>query len=127
MSPYIALPIAAIALIASGIIYFVLVRPVPSQTAKGVITSKSFQQERDMSRVMVGPRRESATTIRRTSPAGYVFAIRLDNGGGDIRHFLPRSTGNEFQIGQRVSVTYDERGLRPFWTKRFARSVTSIP
>lgn len=121
-TPYL-LAVAVCAALLAGAIYFVLVRPVESRTVSGAIIEKTYADERTITRTNAGPRRELWTQNRIKIPEGYIFTIRLAN-GGDVYFMVEKTAGEPFQVGQKVQVSYDERGIPPLWTKRFVRSMT---
>lgn len=123
MSTQILLLIALVAVLLAAGFYFALVRPLSTGEAAGIITQKIFADERTITRVNAGPRRELWTQNRIRIPAGYIFTIRLAD-GGDVHYLIEKTAGERLQVGEKVSVTYDERGIPPLWTKRFVRSMT---
>lgn len=121
MSTQTLLAIALAAALFSAALFWVFVRPAASHTAAGVVVEKTFEDERSITRVKAGPRREVWSASRLRIPAGYLFAIRLNDGRGDVYYLMERVAGETFQVGQQVTVTYDERGIAPLWTKRYVR------
>lgn len=115
--------IALIGLLTAGAIYYGFVRPIVPQEAGGTITAKVFQDVRNLRKVDAGPRRELWSTTDRKLPDGYVFEIVLDHSAIPIRYFMERTAGERFVVGQRVIVTFDERGFPPVWSKRYVRSM----
>lgn len=120
LNPYIALPIALLAISAAVAIWYVLVRPVPEQTAVGVVVDRSFQEAERVEKsaphtgrvVETGPR-QTAYTL----PDRHVYTIRLDGYVVPARYALTHAGEPAFEVGDRVQVHFRARHI-PFVGQR---------
>jgi hypothetical protein len=102
-----ALVCAAIALL----VWSAYLRPVPRQTSAGVIVQKVFQPAGTYTQQPSGIRGGFWTATRIPIPESYLFLIRLEGHPDDLRYALNTVAARDFAVGQRVTVTYEERGL----------------
>lgn len=120
------LVVAVLAALLSAVLFLVFVRPAAQRSEQGIVIDKTFEDERTITHMNAGPRREFWSTNRFKIPAGYLFTIRLNSGRGEVYYLLERTAGEPFQVGQRVTVTYDERGISPLWKKRYVRCLAAV-
>jgi len=119
MNPYLALCIAALALIAGGAIWLVFLRPVPELAGAGTIAARSFEAAHTSERDVWGPRRESSTRRQIAIPDGYILEIRLDGSGETLRCWREKTAGEPYVVGRRVRVRYTVRGIPLLWKRAY--------
>lgn len=129
LNPYIAIPIAVLALAAAGMIWYVLVRPTPEKTAVGVIADRTFREEERVEKSVPQTGRSVETGPRRTAytrPDRHVYTITID-GYDTPAHFAVQHIGEpEFEVGQRVHVRFLERRI-PFVGRRlYVQEMTGV-
>ena len=121
LNPYIALPIAFLALFAAGAIWYFLVRPVPEKTGIGIIAGRSFKGAERVEKatprtghtIEAGPRTTAYTLSDR-----HIYEVQLEVDGATTRFSMPAAPGvAPFEVGQQVQVMYLERQI-PFAGKR---------
>jgi hypothetical protein len=118
--------IAVFALAVAGLMFYVFVRPAAQRIATGTITGKSFEDARTISRANASPRREDWTVSERKLPQGFLITIRLDDPAGEVRYRMERVAAQRFEVGERVSVRFEERGIPPLWSKRYVRDIAPV-
>ncbi len=127
LTPYIALPLAAVFLIAAALIWYVLVRPVPEKTATGVIIGKQFQPaenvERSVPRTTRGLDRYPQV-IKYNLPDRYLLDIRIDQVNTVVQFAYPALPNQNYEIGQHVNVTYLERGIPHLWKRIYVKDIS---
>ena len=109
----ILLSLAVIALVFAGAMSYTYLRPRPTLTASGVITSRSFQPAHTINRFQGGARREVWTQQNVRMPDMYVFEVRIEGHPDTMKFAMPATTGSRFTVGQQVQIQYVERGV-PF-------------
>jgi hypothetical protein len=110
---FIALLFALIA----GLIWFTFLRPVPVQTAAGIIRSKSFKPAGEYWQQPAGNRDSFWTATRIPIAECYIFGIQVDERAGEARASLNTIESQAFNVGQRVRIEYVERGLPLIWKR----------
>ena len=115
--------VAALASIAAATLFSVFVRSTEALPAVGTIVAASLEQPRTSPRLNASPRREDWSVSERKIPESYRFIIKLDHPQAEVRYLLEKVAGERFQPGDRVTITYEERGVPPLWTKRYVRSM----
>ncbi len=119
------LAIAVVAALVAGLLLYTFARPAQARAGRGVITGKTFEPAREESRVAAGARRESVTTRLRRIPDGYRFEIRLDGVTAPVAYWMEATAAAHFQVGQKVEVAYEERGVPRVWHKLLVRKLTA--
>jgi hypothetical protein len=109
----ILLSIAVIALLFAGAMSYIYLRPRPSLTASGVITSRSFQPAHTINRYQGGARREVWTQQNIRVPDMFVFEIQVEGHPDAMQFAMPATAASRFTVGTQVQIQYVERGL-PF-------------
>ena len=120
LNPYIAIPIAVLALAAAGFLWYVMVRPVPEQVAVATVTERGFAEAERVEKSVPQTGRVVETGPRKTAytlPYRHVYTLRLDGRDGPVQHSVQSIGEPEFEIGQRVRVVYQERHI-PFLGSR---------
>jgi hypothetical protein len=109
--------IAFVFALIAGLIWFTFLRPVPVQTAAGVIRSKSYKPAGEYWQQPVGNRDGFWTATRIPIAECYIFGIQVDGRAGEARVSLNTVEAQAFNIGQRVQIEYVERGLPLIWKR----------
>ncbi len=120
LSAGVAIPIILLSLLAAGLFWYVLVRPVPEQTAVGRISGRSFQPREVSQRTVARSRVEQAPrTVTYELPDRYVYEIQFEDRDMTARFSQPAVQGSELEVGQRVRVVYYERRVPLVWRKLY--------
>ncbi len=127
LDPVVGLPLALIFLLAAGVIWYVLVRPVPDKTGTGVITGRTFQPAEAVDRSV--PRTVRSLEympqhIRYQVPDRHIYRIRLDADGGEVYFTAPATALPPCGVGQAVRVVYAERSIPLVGRRRFVKEMT---
>ena len=109
--------IAAVGAVFALGIWYVFVRPVPRQSADGVITQKTFKPASTYWQYPGGQRTNFWTPTAIPIAACYVFAIRVDGQPAQAFYALNTTAAKAFEVGQRVKISYETRGLPPLWER----------
>jgi hypothetical protein len=109
--------VALVFALIAGLIWFTFLRPVPVQTAVGIIRSKSFKPAGEYWQQPVGNRDGFWTATRIPIAECYIFGIQVDGRAGEARASLNIVTAQAFNVGQRVQIEYVERGLPLIWKR----------
>ena len=113
------LAIAAVGGLCALGIWFVFLRPVPRQTAAGVITQKTFKPASTHWVQPTGQRTNFWMPVAMPVTECYVFTIRPDGHAVEAIFSLNTTAAEYFQVGQRVSIDYEERGIPPIWKRAY--------
>jgi hypothetical protein len=109
--------VAIVFALISGLIWFTFLRPVPVQTALGVIRSKSFKPAGEYWQQPAGNREGFWIPTRIPIVECYVFGILVEGQTGEARVSLNTIASQAFNVGQRVQIEYVERGLPRVWRR----------
>ncbi len=109
--------IAALGGLCALSIWFVFLRPVPRQSAAGVITEKTFKPASTRWIQPVGQRNNFWVPVAMPITEGYIFTVHLDDHGADAMISLNTTASEHFAVGQRVRIDYEERGLGTLWRR----------
>jgi hypothetical protein len=113
-----AMIVVALALaLMAGLIWFTFLRPVPTQTAGGVICSKFFKPAGEYLQQSTGSRDGFWTPTRIPIAECYVFGILVDGSPGEARIACNAGDARVFKVGQRVQKEYVERGFPLIWKR----------
>ena len=96
-------------------IYLVFLRPVARQSGAGEITAKTFRPGGTHLQQHPGIGRGFRTPTPIAIAESYSFEIRLDDSREVIRTALDIEQANDFEVGDRVSVEYERRGVPGVW------------
>jgi len=107
--------VAAVVLAAfAGAMWIGFVRPAQRETAYGKITAKVHKPEGTYQQTPVGANRGFRTPNRIPIAESYLFNIALDGTAEPVATALNVVLSRQFEVGQRVHVTYERRGIGPF-------------
>ena len=116
--------VAIVALVFAGLMFYLFVRPAASRVGMGTIIAKSFEDARTMQRPNVSARRQDWSVSERNLPEGFLITIRLDDPAAEVHYRMEKVAAGRFEVGERVSVRFEERGVPPLWSKRYVREIT---
>jgi hypothetical protein len=106
--------IAAVAAPTAFILWFALVRPVPERAGSAAIMGKTLLDAHTITRYPSNVLRQSWTPTTIRINEAYVFDLDLDDVGKAV--FALDTIGSKaFEVGQRVVVRYEVRGLGALW------------
>lgn len=108
--------LAAVAAPAALILWFAFVRQVPEQTGSGTIQAKTFLDAHTITRYPSNAIRQSWTPNQIRINEAYVFDLNLDD-VGQAMFALDTIGSKAYEVGQKVAVRYEVRGLGPLWKK----------
>lgn len=129
LSPDIAIPVALLALLTAGVLWYMLIRRVPEQTAVGTIAGQSFAESERVEKLVPQTGRAVETGPRRTAytlPDRHVYTLQLDGREAPIQHSIQSIGKPQFEIGQRVEVLYQERYIPFLGSRVYVRDI-SLP
>ena len=94
---------------------------VPRRPARGVVTQKIFKPASTYWQQPTGMRNGFWTPVRIPIAESFVFAVRLDEQGGDRPGEAWYSANvveaEAFEVGQRVEIEYEQRGVPGLWKR----------
>ncbi len=111
------LVISATFLCIAGVIWFVFLRPAPINTTTGVIRTKEFASGGQYVQYPAGSRPGFRTPTTIQLADHFVLAIDVAGQSGPFRYAVNTTAASAFDVGQRVNIEYQTRGLPPFWTR----------
>ncbi len=97
--------------LAAGIIWVIFLRPVPTLTATGGILKKTFKPAGTYWQYPSGVDRGFQTATPIPIAEAYVFELSLDGFDRPVYFSLNTIASSNFQVGQKVSVQYKDRGI----------------
>ncbi|MDQ3254763.1 MAG: hypothetical protein M3R15_12795 [Acidobacteriota bacterium] len=112
--------LAALFAVLAGVIWLVMLRPVERRTAAGIIATKTFQPASTYSQYQGGADRGFRGSNQIPIAESYVFDIKVEGMAEPVRMSLNTVASKEFEVGQRVRIEYEQRGVPPFWQKAYA-------
>jgi hypothetical protein len=115
--PYALLIVAAAFALSAAAISCLFLSPVRTQTAHGVIVSKTFKPAGTYSQYPVGVRPGFRTANEIPIAECYVFEINVDGMPASVHYALNTVASEQFQVGQRVRVEYQQRGIPLLWSR----------
>jgi hypothetical protein len=109
----------------AGGIWVVFLRPVPTKTATGTITNKSFKPAGTYWQYPAGLNRGFRTATLIPIAEAYVFEIKAEGFEDPIFYSLNTVASQAFDVGKRVRVSYMERGIPFIWRRLYVIDMTS--
>jgi hypothetical protein len=114
---------AVICAVFALLLWFVFLRPVARKTAQGVITHKIFKPAGQYVQYPVGMRSAFFTPSRIPIAECYVFTIQVDDLAADVAVALNTLASEEYTVGQKVKIQYEERSLAGIWRRVYVRQM----
>jgi hypothetical protein len=108
---------SAIFLGVAGVIWLAFLRPAPIHTTAGVIRSKDFATGGQYVQYPVGSRPGFRTPTTIQLADHFVLTIEVDGQSKAFRYAVNTTAAAAFDVGQRVNIEYQTRGLPPFWQR----------
>jgi hypothetical protein len=115
--------IAAVALPAAGLLWFMFVRQVPEKSATAVIRSKTFLDAHTITRYPSNIFRQTWTPQQIRINEAFVFGLAVEGQDREALFALDTVSSRVYEVGQTVQVTFEERGLPPIWTRLRVKGV----
>jgi len=122
----ILLGVSATFAIAAVVIAVVFLRPAEEKTAVGTIAAISDRAASTYVQQKPGAQRGFRTPTEIPIAAATVLTIQIDGLTDPVTYPVNTLAGREFQVGQRVTVKYQERGLKHLWHKIYVLDATPI-
>lgn len=113
------------AIVAVGI-WFVFLRPVPQQKATGTVTHKIFKPAGEHWQYPVGLERGFLLPTKIPIAESYIFGIQIDGSGEVVGYALNTVASKEFEVGKRVQIEYQERGIPLLWRRLYVLDMRLI-
>lgn len=127
MNPVLMLVLAMFALAFAGLMWLVYVRPAAEVSGLGVITRKTVQGPRTVTRRQAGPRREQWDEQKIVVQGGYLLDIELQGPTAEHVQFVATQVSAEqLRIGQQVRVWYVVRGVPGFAQRVFVSRIEPV-
>jgi hypothetical protein len=115
--PTVLLALAVAFALLALLIWWVFLRPVPRQTASGVITQKTFKPASTYWQYPGGERTNFWTPTAIPIAECYVFTVRVEGQPVEAYFALNTTAAKSFEVGQGVTISYERRGLPPLWER----------
>ena len=118
--PVLLLALSGVFALVSLAIWFVFLRPVPRQTAVGVIVAKKYTPATTYARSEVTGRRSGFYTTTSIPIADcYVFEVQVKGWSQPARVALNTGAAERFDVGQTVRIEYQIRGIPGIWQRAY--------
>jgi hypothetical protein len=105
-------------------IWLVFLRPVPVETATGTVRSKTFKPAGEYVQYQPGSRSSFRSATRIPIAECYVLGIEVTGEQDELRYAVNTTAATRFEVGQRVNIQYQRRGVPPFWRRVYVTDVT---
>ena len=114
------LSFAAICAVFAIGMWLAFLRPAETKLATGVITSKTFKPAGEYAQYPGGLNRSSFYAPNKIPIAEcYILIIHVDDLAADVGYAANIPEAENYQVGQHVSLRYQERGIPRLWRKVF--------
>jgi hypothetical protein len=117
---------AAVLAALAAVLWFVLVRPVPEETAAATIMAKTLRAAGTYTQQMVGSDRAFRVPTEIPVAEAYVLKLAVDGMARPVQVSLNTVQGRGLEAGQRVQVRYIRRTFRPFWRRVIVVEVSPL-
>ena len=119
------LSVAAVLGLFALAMWVVFLRPAPTATATGVITSKIYKPAGEYVQYPAGLRRESFYGPNRIPVAEcYILVIHVDDLHADVGYAANTIEAKNYTVSQAVSLRYQLRGIPGVWGRFFVLGLT---
>ena len=98
-------------------LWFGFIRRTPEQTALGTIATKGYVSGSTYTQIPIGANRGFNTPTTIAIAEANAFELRLDGFPEPVRAQFNTVKSRQFEVGQRVHVTYVRRGIPPLWSR----------
>jgi hypothetical protein len=100
--------------------WFAFLRPVATASASGVITSKTYKPAGEYVQYPAGLNRDSFYAPNRIPVAEcYILILHVDQLAADVGYAVNIPEAETYNVGQRVSLRYQVRGIPGIWRRVF--------
>ena len=117
ITPKLLLALGLVCALAALATWFVFLRPVPRLTVFGVITQRIFKPASTYWQYPTGIRDGFWTPAQIPIAECYVFAIKVEGQPSDAFFSLNTTAAKSFDVGQKVEIDYEERGVPLIWKR----------
>jgi hypothetical protein len=107
-------------------IWLVFLRPVPLQKAIGTVTNKLFKPAGEHWQYPVGLNRGFLLPNKIPIAESYIFGIQIDKSGEVVGYALNTVASKEFEVGIRVQIEFQERGIPVLWRRIYVKDIHSV-
>jgi hypothetical protein len=121
---YLLFAFAAICALVAAAMWLAFLRPVEQKTAQGLITHKIFKPAGQYIQYPVGMRENFYTPSTIPIAECYVFVIHVDGLESDVGYALNTVAAQDFEVGQKVSIQYQERSLPLVWKRVYVTQMS---
>jgi hypothetical protein len=111
--------IALIFGLATLVIWFAFLRPVPIQTSTGTVLGRTYREGGTYWQGHHAASRGFRTPTPIPIAEAWVFEIAVEGFSEPFRYALNTTASGDFGVGDTVRVEYQRRGVPPFWTRRY--------
>lgn len=125
MSAKLQLLVAVFLAVVAGGIWVVFLRPVPLRSATGIITNKTFKPAGTYWQFPVGANRNFRAPTAIPTAEAYIFEVAADGFSGPVFYPLNTVASQAFDVGKRVQLKYQERGIPFIWKRVNVIDMTS--
>jgi hypothetical protein len=127
MSSKLQIIIAIIFGAASVVIWFTFLRPTATKFVAGVILSKRFKPAGEYWQQPAGQRSGFYAPTRIPIAECYVFEIQVERWPAAAHTSLNTVAAREFDVGHRVNIEYQERGIPLLWKRIYVLNMSAVP
>jgi hypothetical protein len=125
LSPKLTLIFAFLMAVAGACIWYVFLRPVPNKTTMGTIINKTFKPAGTYWQYPAGSNRGFRTPTPIPVAEADIFEIRVDGFEGAFFYPLNTVASRAYDVGTKVRITYQERGLPLIWKRVYVLEMSS--
>ena len=108
------------------LIWFVFLRPMPVLLTSGTITSKTYRPPGTHWQFPAGSNRGFQSGNPIPIADCYGFEISVEGIKNPFRVALNTVTSEQFQVGQKVRLSYQERGIPFVWNRVYVLEMDSL-
>jgi hypothetical protein len=126
MSSKFLLAVAIVFAVIAVAIWAVFLRPVPVETASGIITRKTFKPAGTYWQYPVGIDRGFRTATPIPIAEAYVFEIEIDGVQGPVFFSLNTVASQAFVVGQSVQIRYKTRVIPLLFKRLYVLDMSAI-
>jgi hypothetical protein len=125
LPPYILLSFAAVCAVFALLMWFVFLRPATTKAAQGVITYKVLKPAGQYVQYPTFTSGSFYTPNIIPTSECYVFVIQVDQLSASLAYSLNTVASERFDVGQKVNIQYQERGLPGILRRIYVTSMSA--
>jgi hypothetical protein len=107
------------------LMWLVFLRPAATKAAQGVITYKVLKPAGQYVQYPAFTSGSFYTPSIIPTAECYVFVIRVDQLSASLGYSLNTIASEHFEVGQKVDIQYQERGLTGIWRRVYVTSMSA--